>query len=171
MKFGMLAAMGAVVVGLPLAAWAADGGGVQVKDSWTRATAGESPNGAVFMTLTDVSGRGDTLVAVESSVSTTTELHVHTGIGGVMQMHPVESLPVPAGGSVTLKPGAEHVMLMGLKQPLKEGDAIPLTLTFANAGKVNTSAKVWGVGAMEPADSPHSPSGHEDDAPQHGGYQ
>ena len=138
--------------------WAGDG--VRVDHPWARATAGDAPNGAVFMTLTDVSGRGDALVAAESPAAATVELHVHQESDGIMRMRAVHSLPIPAEGSITLKPGAEHVMLMGLKQPLKEGDTVPLVLTFANAGAVQTHAIVRGVGAASAMDDATGGHGH-----------
>ncbi|KAF0117360.1 MAG: hypothetical protein FD149_1169 [Rhodospirillaceae bacterium] len=138
-----------IMMGAASASWA--GEGVRVEHPWARATAGDAPNGAVFMTVTDASGQGDALVAAESPAATTVELHVHQESDGIMRMRAVPSLPIPAGGSITLKPGAEHVMLMGLKRPLKEGDTVPLVLTFAKAGTVHARAMVRGVGAMDAA--------------------
>jgi copper(I)-binding protein len=65
-------------------------------------------------------------------------------------MRPVASLPVGPGHDVTLAPGGSHVMLMGLKQPLKPGDHFPLTLTFAHAGAVTTEVTVGRAGASGP---------------------
>ena len=67
------------------------------------------------------------------------------GGGGMMGMQPVARLEIPAGGTVELKPGGYHIMLMGLARPLKEGDEIELTLSFAKAGDVKVKAKVGGV--------------------------
>ena len=122
---------------------------VQIEDSWSNATVlNKSANGAVFMTLTDTSGKGDMLVAASSPVATTTELHVHKMVSGVIQMRPVSAMPIPASGSLTLQPGAEHVMLIGLKRPLREGETIPLQLVFAHSNIVETTVQIRGVGVL-----------------------
>jgi periplasmic copper chaperone A len=67
-----------------------------------------------------------------------------------MKMRRVESIDLPAGQPVSLKPNGYHIMLMGLTQPLKEGQTFPLTLTFAKAGPENLSVTVQKVGSMGP---------------------
>ena len=52
---------------------------------------------------------------------------------------------------MTLKPGAVHVMLQGLKEPLRAGQSFPLTLDFAKAGKREVMVAVEKAGAMAPA--------------------
>jgi copper(I)-binding protein len=70
-----------------------------------------------------------------------------------MRMRQLEDgLEIPAGGQVMLKPGSFHVMLMDLKQPLKAGDKVPLTLTFAGAGPLETELEVRPAGAMPAMD-------------------
>jgi copper(I)-binding protein len=71
-------------------------------------------------------------------------------VNGVMQMRQLaDGLPVPAGGSVVLKPGSYHVMLIGLKKPLTAGETFPLTLTFAKAGNISVTVAVQAIGAMQ----------------------
>jgi hypothetical protein len=60
----------------------------------------------------------------------------------VMSMSPVEAIEVPANGQVELKPGGYHVMLVGLKQDLKVGDIVKLTLVFEKAGRIDVEAEV-----------------------------
>jgi periplasmic copper chaperone A len=67
-----------------------------------------------------------------------------------MTMRPVGPLPVGPGKPLVLAPGGYHVMLMGLKQPLKAGDSFPVTLTFAKAGAINATASVGKAGAPAP---------------------
>jgi copper(I)-binding protein len=72
-------------------------------------------------------------------VAKVVEIHAMKMDGGVMTMNAVPRLTVPAGKPVELKPGGYHVMLMGLVQPLKDGETVPLTLTFESpAGKRST---------------------------------
>jgi hypothetical protein len=68
-----------------------------------------------------------------------------------MKMMPVEEVPLDPGKKVELKPGGEHIMLMGLKHPLKEGERFPLTLTFRNAGKREVEVQVEKPGASAPS--------------------
>jgi copper(I)-binding protein len=110
---------------------------VSVKDAWVRGTVpGQKATGA-FMQIT--SSSDTSLVAVASPVAKVVEIHTMTHEGGVMKMRAVDAIPVPAGKPVDLGPGGFHVMLMDLGQPLKEGDKVPLTLTFADkAGRKTT---------------------------------
>ena len=112
---------------------------VAVSDAWVRGTvAGQMATGA-FMHLTSLSDMA--LVAAASPVAKVVEIHEMKQQGGVMRMNAVERVALPAGKTVELGPGGFHVMLMGLTQPLKEGDTVPLTLTFEDkAGRKQTVA-------------------------------
>jgi len=123
------------------------GGKLMIHDPWARATPGRAPNGAAFLTIRNT-GDGDRLVAAASAVAARTELHTTQMDGGVMKMRQVEAIEVPAGGMAELKPGSYHVMLMGLKQPLKEGEAFDLTLRFAGGAEITVSVPVRAIGAM-----------------------
>jgi periplasmic copper chaperone A len=69
---------------------------------------------------------------------------------GVMQMREVaDGLPIPAGGSVVLKPGSHNVMLIGLKKPLTAGEKFPLTLTFEKAGNISVTVPVQAMDATQ----------------------
>jgi copper(I)-binding protein len=82
------------------------------------------------------------VVAVSSPVADMVEIHEMKMDGGVMKMRAVEALPLPAGQPVVLKPGSYHVMLMGLKAPIKAGDSVPLTLTVEGEDKQRTTVEV-----------------------------
>lgn len=138
-----------------LPAWAGDAtlGSIAVQKAWARASAGQAPNGAAFLTIVNSGPQADTLVAASAGVSKTAELHTHIKDGEVMKMRAVESIAIPAGGTVELKPGGDHVMFMGLTQPLKQGEGFPLTLKFANAGEVKVTVDIQSAGAMGAAAS------------------
>ena len=123
---------------------------VTVKDPWVRGTvAGQSATGA-FMQLS--SNTDTSLVAVTSPVAKVVEIHSMAHEGGVMKMRAINALPVPAGKPVDLAPGGYHVMLMDLVQPLKEGEKVPLTLTFADkSGKKTTQDVTATVRPLAPA--------------------
>ena len=111
---------------------------VAVSDPWVRGTvAGQKATGA-FMQLkadADVS-----LVGASSPAAGIVEIHEMRMDAGVMRMSAISALPLPAGKAVELKPGGYHVMLMALKAPLKEGDTVPVTLTFKDKdGKASTT--------------------------------
>ena len=123
--------------------------GVSVTRVWARATSASQKNGAAYFTIANP-GADDTLTGAATPVADMAELHRTSAVNGVMQMRPVASVKVPHGQLVTFGPGGLHVMLMGLKQPLKQGDSFPLTLTFAKAGDVTVNAVVQSAGAMSP---------------------
>ena len=106
--------------------------------------------GAVYLTLTDTAGAADQLMGASSPVAGMAELHETVDDHGVMRMRPVKGLPLAPGKAMTLKPGGYHIMLMGLKQPLKAGDSFPLTLTFEHAPPVTVQATVKPIGAAAP---------------------
>ena len=119
---------------------------VAVTGAWSRATPTHAANGAVYLTLT--SPEADTLVGVSSPIAGSAMLHKMSMDGNVMRMRPVEGgLDLPAGKPVTLAPGGYHIMLMGLKAPLKQGQTVPLHLTFRNAAPEDVTAQVKGMGA------------------------
>lgn len=103
---------------------------VSVTDAWVRGTVpGQKATGA-FMQLK--SSADTTLVSAASPAAKVVEIHEMAMDGGVMRMRAVGKLALPAGKAVDLKPGGYHVMLMDLGAPLKEGDSVPVTLTFAD---------------------------------------
>lgn len=123
-------------------------GAIGISAPWARATAGMARNGGAFMTLTNTGKTDDTLLSAESDVAEKVELHTHIHEGDIMKMRQVESIPLPAGATVEMKPGSLHVMFVNLKEPLKQDDDIAVTLRFEKAGEVVLHVKVEGVGAM-----------------------
>lgn len=128
----------------------AKAGNIQITGAWARASAGPAQNGAAFMAIANSGNEADRLLAAAADVAATAELHTHLHEGGVMRMREVPAIDVPAGQTVTMQPGGYHVMFMGLKAPLKQGTAFPLTLTFEKAGKVTVDVAVGEAGAMGP---------------------
>lgn len=130
---------------------------VSVSDAWVRGTvAGQKATGA-FMQLK--SSADTALVSAASPVAAVVEIHEMKMDAGVMKMSAVRSLAVPAGKTTELKPGGYHVMLMELRQPLKEGETVPVTLNFEDkAGRkqsVEVKAAVKALTAAPPAKDPH----------------
>lgn len=126
----------------------AQGTAVQVKDAWARATPGGAQTAAAYVTITSTAG--DRLTGASTPAAKEAQLHTMTMDNGVMKMRQVDGIDLPAGKAVALKPGGYHIMLMGLAQPLKEGQTFPLTLTFEKAGTQQVTVAVQKVGAMGP---------------------
>jgi periplasmic copper chaperone A len=102
-------------------------------------------NSAAYMRLVDIGTAPDELVSAASPVAHKAELHVFDVDNGIYGMHPVRAIEISPGAAATiLGPGGAHVMLEGLKQPLKAGESFPLSLTFKNAGKVEVEVSVEG---------------------------
>jgi len=124
------AALAALALALPAFAQ------VTVTDPWVRGTfAGQMATGA-FMKLQ--SAKDAKLIEAASPVAGVVEIHEMAMENNVMRMRAVPSLPLPAGRPVELKPGGYHVMLMDLKQQMKEGEVVPVTLVVETAGKRET---------------------------------
>jgi copper(I)-binding protein len=131
----------ALATALPCAAAAQD---IRVVDAWSRPTPPGTDVGVAYFTIHN-SGKSDRLLRVSSPVAKSAELHVSAMKDGVMRMQGLATVDVGSDGPVAFEPSGRHVMLIGLKRPLKEGDVFPLTLTFANAGQVQTSVRVRGI--------------------------
>lgn len=143
-RCGMSAAVAVVMlVSMGLPAWADN---PQIESRWARATAGRAETGAAYVVL--VGGeQADTLIGASSPVAGTVELHTHVETDGVMRMRQVDSIPIPAKTQVVFRPGGLHIMLIGLKGPLKEGRTFPLTLIFEHAGRIETQVPILAPGA------------------------
>lgn len=131
-----------------LAAVAADSDALQVESPYARAVPPTAQNSGAFMVLRNDSDQPIKVVDAESNVSKITELHTHIHDKGVMRMRRVESIEVPAHGTVALQPGGYHVMLIGLKQPLKPGDPVHIELTLGDGSKKSVDLKARQAGAM-----------------------
>lgn len=144
---------------------------IAVSSPWARASAPNAPNGACYLEIANTGREPDRLVSAASPAAAKVELHTHLMDNGVMKMRPVEAFEVAPGEPQVLRPGGNHIMLMGLKEQLKPGARFPVTLTFARAGAVTVEVPVQEAGAMAAPGAhgmPHHPSGHQPaHQPQH----
>jgi len=119
---------------------------IEVKDPWVRLVPPNAKNTAAYMKIENKGTEADKLVDASNNVSKITELH--ETVGGKMRR--VDAIEVPAGKTVELKPGGLHVMIIDLKEPLKEGQTVEITLKFEKAGEIKVQAPVkMGMGKME----------------------
>ncbi len=144
-----------LIAALLLAAPAARAQTVTVEQPWARATAEHAENGAAYATLT--AGAADRLTGASTPVAARVEVHEIVHDNGVMRMRELaDGLKLEAGKKVTLAPGGYHLMLTGLKQPLKPGETFPLTLNFAAEPAVTVTVTVTAPGASAaPMDHMH----------------
>ena len=122
---------------------------LSLSDAFSRATPGTAAPGVAYLTIHG-GDAPDRLVRVASPLAGVA-VHTMTMQDNVMRMRQVDAIDVPAGATVKLAPGGLHLMLMGLKAPLKPGDTIPLVLTFEHAGVKNLNVPVGALGATAPA--------------------
>lgn len=134
---------------------------IVVENAWARATPAGAKTGAVYMTLINNGAIPDRLLSVTTPAADSVQIHKVSEENGVSSMRELPTMDIAPGARVTFKPGDLHAMLVGLKQPLKEGQTIPLTLEFENAGKVDVAASVAKVGAMQGGDMGSMNHGHD----------
>ncbi|WP_426956659.1 copper chaperone PCu(A)C [Muricoccus radiodurans] len=116
-------------------------GDISIGHPWSR-PALQGGTGAGFMPLKNNGTQPDRLLSATSAAARTTELHLGVNDNGVMRMRPVSEIVIPPGETVTLGPGGYHIMLIGLANPLRVGDRVPVTLTFERAGSVQVELAV-----------------------------
>lgn len=117
--------------------------GPMIMGAWARPSIGSTGNSAAYMKVMNQGDAADRLVGVKSDVAKRTEIHTHIMEDNVARMRRVEGgVDVPAKGDVEFKPGGLHVMLIGLKTKLAEGQAFPLTLVFEKRGEVVVNVKI-----------------------------
>ncbi len=147
---GMIAAGLGFLMGMGSAL--AQDGGIRIDQAWARATPGAATPGAVSVTLRNIGNTPDALIAASTPVADKAEPHMMKMENSIMEMRAVSSLAIAPGQSVVLEPSGYHIMLIGLKKPLKEGDHIPLSLTFEHSGTQEVMVSVAKIGAMHAGD-------------------
>lgn len=119
---------------------------IEVKNVWARPTRvgmGGKVTSAAYMIIANKGDETDRLVGIMSDVAEAAEIHQTIREGDVMRMQPVTGgLEIPAGGSVELKPGGYHIMLIGVKRELKPGDRFSLVLEFQKSGRKTIQVEV-----------------------------
>ena len=119
---------------------------INITKAYSYATSALQKNGAIFMNIENTGNTADQLIAAENAdIASRIELHTHNMEDGMMAMYQVEKFDIKKG-KTSLEPSGNHIMLIGLKKPLKVGDTIPLTLTFSQTGKIDIVANVITAG-------------------------
>lgn len=129
---------------------------VKVEGAWVRGTTPSQKATGAFMRLS--SAQGAALVGASSPIAGKAEVHEMKMVADNMKMSPVQKLALPAGKTVELKPGGYHVMLLDLKEPVKDGDIVKLTLEVEQGGKreqITVDAAVRPLGDMSTHEHMH----------------
>jgi hypothetical protein len=139
-------------------------GDILLTQLWSRATPPGAKVAAGFFTIENTGSDADRLVGITTPLGKA-EVHETAEVNGVSTMRPVEGgLSIAPGQKVTLAPGGLHVMITELKEPLKEGTMLPLTLRFQKAGEVETTLHIRKPGSPAPGNGGGAgggePAGH-----------
>lgn len=138
LKTNIFAAISAAAFAMP--ALAAD---IMIKDPYMRSSTPNAKVGAAFMGLMNHSDQDDRLIGARTDIAKKVELHTHIEEDGVMKMREIEGgIMLPAGGMAMLQRGGDHIMMMGLTRGLEQGEVIPVTLVFENAGEITIDVPV-----------------------------
>jgi periplasmic copper chaperone A len=149
-KFGGITLILAAALALAGAA-PAPASDIVVSQAWSRATPKAAKVAGGYLTIENHGAVADRLLSVSSTAATKVEIHQMATQDGIMTMRPREQgLLIPPDATVTLAPGGEHVMFVGLAAPFEEGQRIPVALSFEHAGRIDTVFEVGSVGAKGP---------------------
>ncbi len=145
------------LLALPTQAADITAGSLKISGPWARATPKGASVGGGYMTITNTGTATDHLIGGSTTVASRFEVHEMKIDNGIMKMRPVAGgIEIKPGQTVQLNPSGFHVMLIGLKQQLKQGDHFKATLEFEKAGKVDVDFTVEGLGAMPGMDGMHT---------------
>lgn len=123
-------------------------GDLVVASPWSRATPGGAKIGGGYLKVTNNGTTADRLTSATAGFADHVEIHEMSMTDGVMKMRPLNNgLEIKPGETVELKPGGFHMMFMDLKQPLKQGDTLKVTLKFEKAGALDVNFSVNALGA------------------------
>ncbi|MEG6508523.1 copper chaperone PCu(A)C [Methyloligella sp. 2.7D] len=165
---------GALALTFALAAFAGTGAiahdvtkdGLKIVHPWSRATPGGVEVGVGYLKIENKGAEADRLTGGTTPIAKMLQVHQMTMTDGVMKMrHLKDGLEIPAGKTVELKPGGNHLMLMGLKQPIVKGEPFKAVLHFEKAGDVEVTFKVEAIGA--PSSSDDAMEDHQHDHGDH----
>lgn len=153
--FFALATAAALAAAVPALAHDTKAGALQIKHPWIRPTPPGAPTGGGYLTIVNTGPKPDRLLGGSTQAAARLEVHEMSMDGAIMRMRKLDDgVAIPPGGTVELKPGGMHIMLIGLKAPLKVGDRVPAILRFERAGEVKVEF------AVETPPAPAAARGH-----------
>jgi copper(I)-binding protein len=124
---------------------------VVVEDAWSRASIGITRPGAAYMKINNAGSETKVLIGLRTGLAMKPEVHLSSiDDKGVSSMLPAGEIEIAPGETIELKPGSLHVMLMGLRRPMVEGDTFFLTLLFADDNEITVKVPIFGIAARGP---------------------
>jgi len=150
-KFGSITVIVASFAFIGSAPTLADQADIVVSQAWSRATPKGAKVGGGYLAIENRGAQPDRLLSASSVAAARVEIHQMTTQDGVMTMRPLDDgLVIPPDQTVTLAPGGDHIMFVGLTAPFEEGQRIPVSLNFEHSGKIDATFEVGPVGAKGP---------------------
>lgn len=124
---------------------------ISVRQAWSRATPKGAKVAGGYLTIENRGTQPDRLLSASSAAATKVEIHQMSMQVGIMTMRPLDDgLAIPPDGTVTLAPGEDHIMFVGLTAPFEEGQRVPVVLNYEHAGRIDTDFEVGPLGAKGP---------------------
>jgi copper(I)-binding protein len=124
--------------------------GLELSNGRTRAMLPGQKVGGGYVTIKNTSDKAETLISASTSRASRMEVHEMAMDDGVMKMRKLENgITIPAGGSISLAPGGNHMMFFGVEKPFAEGDMIPVEFKFEHAGTVKVDLKTTSASASK----------------------
>jgi copper(I)-binding protein len=131
-------------------------GALLIEGPWARATPGGAQVAGGYVRITNTGSAADRLVGGSLTVAASVEVHEMAMTGGVMKMRRLDKgLEIGPGQTLELKPGGYHLMFMGLRRGLKQGETLEGTLVFEKAGSIGVEFSIAPIGAQAPGGSTH----------------
>ena len=135
-------------------------GDITVTGAYLRATLKGAQSAGGYLSISNKGAAADSLTSVSSDAATDIGIHSMKMNGQVMEMAPIAGgLDVPAGGSVSLNPMGDHLMLTGFGQPFVRGQCVAMVLHFAKAGDLPVQFNIGGIAQMAPPADANAPGG------------
>ncbi|MFO1183220.1 MAG: copper chaperone PCu(A)C [Bauldia sp.] len=129
-------------------------GPLEIATPWARATPPGTTVGGGYLAVRNTGAESDRLLGGTAAIAPRLDMHTMIHRGSIMEMRAAPTgLEVPPGGVLTLDPHGGHIMFVGLTVPLKEGDKVPVRLSFEKAGTIDVEFVVAGIAADGPEDT------------------
>lgn len=116
--------------------------GISIEDAWVREVPEVNTSSAAYMKIVNNSDEETVLVSAQNDISEVTEIHEMVMDGETMKMRKIDSIVIPARGSVDLQPGGLHIMLINLTKKTVEGEVVKLTLEFKSGESLEVEAPI-----------------------------
>ena len=116
--------------------------GIVINEAWARASTPGAKNGVAYLSIENHGSTTNALLSVTTPVADRAELHTHKNEAGVMKMEQIHSISVAPHKTVVLRPGGDHIMLLGLVKPLKIGSHFIMILKFKSGSEKSINVMV-----------------------------